>query len=291
MKRTIAMQTIKVSLLALTLTFAAHGGDVLAAEGDLIATVTVPVPAASGIGVSIAVDCVGNLYYTNYGDTHLYIMDAFGTLLDTKDMVDGASGAAITVGEMSWDESRMMLWAGSDLDCGVYLIDPATGVGTLQPIAGICSLIDGLAYDASDDTVWISNDAACDIFHFQCNTGAALATLTPKNAAGAPLCLISGVCVSAGGTLYLGQNGLGQIVRVDKSTGDWISDFSTPGGRDEGLECDPLNFGPTLVLWSKDAYNDTVTAMELVPNTCACGGDDPTATRSSSWGSVKSLFR
>jgi hypothetical protein len=50
-----------------------------------------------------------------------------------------------------------------------------------------------------------------------------------------------------------------------------------------------MNFLPKLALWSKDAYNDQITAIEVEPRTCNCGGVVPTVP--STWGSMKARYR
>ena len=81
--------------------------------------------------------------------------------------------------------------------------------------------------------------------------------------------------VGVGDLLYLGRNGLVEIVQVKKSNGDYIGSFASPGGaRDEGLECDPVNFAPKLALWSRE-FNSPgfISAIEIEGGTCTCGGE------------------
>lgn len=244
------------------------------AVGGIVSVVTVPVPSPGGVGVSVAADCDGNLYYTNSYSPILYKIDAVGGILGSVKITD-AAGKDLTVGEMAWDGTRNKLWAGTDNSGSpvqVWLIDPATGIATYvftSTIPGV-GFTDGLAFDGTDNSIWVSDDVSKDIDHFK-DDGTWIGTLTPTNAAGNTLGSISGVAVGKGNVLYLGQNGHGKIVTVDKTTGAYISDFSTPGGRDEGLECDVINF-PTEVLWSKDAFDDEITAIEVEEGTCECQG-------------------
>jgi hypothetical protein len=276
---------------------ALSGGSAQAAVGDPMAVITVPVLSPTGIGVSIADDCEGNLYYTNWLSPYLHKMTAAGALISTTPLLD-VTGAPVTIGEMSWDDKRKVLWAGTDnvQPIRIYQIDPVTGICTFQfnGQAGI-DLTDGLAYEeASDgnpanDLVYHSPDVSTDVTVFQAISGAVVRVITPQTDAAGSTGSISGLCVGTGNTLYVGHNGLGEIIKVNKFTGAFISKFSSPGGRDEGLECDALNFAPRLALWSKDAYNDQVTAIEVEPGTCKCGGIIP--TKPSSWGQVKALYR
>jgi hypothetical protein len=237
--------------------------------GDQLRVIFAPVPAS--LGVSVAADCRGDLYYTNYGIDTLYKMDAFGALIDRIPIRD-AAGNPVTLGEMSWDEGRQMLWAGTDMGSPVmiYLLDPVTGMATYQfDGMGGLDLTDGIAFDPTDGTIWHSTDISSYIVHFS-PAGVPLDTLVPLDAAGNPQGQISGICVGTNNTMYVGHNGLGVITLVNKSTGAFISTFAVPGGRDEGLECDAINFAPDLVLWTKGAYDNSFTAFEVDSGTCVC---------------------
>jgi hypothetical protein len=247
-----------------------RGGSTLDTVGQGLAVITVPVLSPTGIGVSIAADCRGLLYYTNYGVARLYKMTATGVLVDSVDLVS-AAGSPVYIDEMSWDEGRQRLWGGEDATFGIYLIDPVTGMSVFQFTGqvGLYPITDGLAYDPTDGTIWHSPDVSSSISHFSAG-GVLLGTLIPLGPGGSPDLDISGLCAGTGNRLYVGHDGQGRISIVDKTTGAWISDFYTPGGRDEGLECDAINFAPDLVIWSKDAYNDMVTAIQVEAGTCAC---------------------
>src|SRR2546427_10474139 len=70
-----------------------------AAPGDLVAIV--PLPTSPGFGVSVAVDCDGNVYYTQQqpDDPHLYKMNKTGTLLARPIITDSVSGAQLFMDE------------------------------------------------------------------------------------------------------------------------------------------------------------------------------------------------
>jgi len=247
--------------------------------GDTLAVVPVPVPSPSCCGIGIAVDCEdpANLYYTNSFSPLLHKMDAAGNALGSVAMTDAANGAPISFGAIAWDEGRKMLWAGTDSagsPVHVYLVDPTTGVATFQftTFSGGFGFTDGLAYDGSDDTVYVSDDVSTVIDQHSAGTGAHIRTFTPTDAGGNPLRQISGVLVGKGDLLYLGRDGAGQIAMVKKSDGSFLGTFASPGGRDEDLECDVVSFPGKTVIWSKDAYNNTVTAIEVEEGTCECGG-------------------
>lgn len=246
----------------------------LAAPGDLITTIPLPV---TGFGVSVAAGCAGTIYYTQ-GDSNLYAMDKTGMLTGTTAITDSAGGAALFMDEFAWDEGRQILWAQqhNSNPINVYQLNATTGVATLAFVAtnsiSIGSFRDGLAYDGSDDTIWISGDVSTTIEHYKTD-GTFINQITPKNVAGGTLGDISGVQVGAGDLLYLGQNGLVRIISVKKSNGDFIGSFASPGGaRDEGLECDTVNFSPKLALLSREAIGNSISVIEVDAATCACGG-------------------
>lgn len=253
-----------------------------ATPGDLLDTVNTPVSSPSGIGIGIAVDCQdpANIYYTHSYSDLLHTMDKDGNVVGVPvAMTDAAGGAAISFGAISWDESRQMLWGGTDASgypLSVYLIDPGTGVATYVftlAAAGCCGFCDGIAFDGTDNSIWVSDDIDCDVEHWDVSVSPAvhIGTITPTDQNGDTLCHISGTAVGKGDRLYLGQNGLAKIVAVTKA-GVWISDFATATGRDEGLACDVVSFAPLEVLWSKDAYADYAEVFEVEDETCVCPG-------------------
>ena len=248
----------------------------MAVPGDSVALVPLTVP---GFGVSVGVDCEGVVYYTGGSQTgapfrtELHSMDAAGNPIASIPITDSVTGLPVEIDEMAWDETRMVLWAqehGSN-PVNVYHLNTSTGVATFQwqsvtNSAG--TFRDGIAYDGTDDTIWISGDVSNTIEHYT-SAGVFINQITPTNAAGGTLGLISGVMVGVGDLLYLGRNGAVEIVQVRKSDGAFISVFASPeGNRDEGLECDVVNF-PVTTLWSRD---NTMNVIEIEPGTCECGG-------------------
>ncbi len=134
----------------------------IAAPGDQLAKITVPVP--SGLGVSVAVDCDGFLYYTNSYSANLYKIKSDGTLVNTIPLKDSVTGNPISFGAMAFDISRNAIWAGTDNQGSpvqVYLINLATGIATYKFTAATpgFGFADGLAYDGTDDSIWVSDDS------------------------------------------------------------------------------------------------------------------------------------
>jgi hypothetical protein len=123
-----------------------------AAPGDLI--VTVPL-AVSGNGVSVANNCLGEIYYT-HTDAVLYKTDKFGANLGSVPIID-AAGNPVAIDEMAWDESRQLLWGQehNSNPVDVYTINAGTGAATFAFTAAntvsVGSFRDGIAYDSTDD--------------------------------------------------------------------------------------------------------------------------------------------
>jgi len=255
--------------------------------GDILAHIKTDVNSPSGIAIGIAADCSDpvTLYYTHSFEPNLYMMDKDGRSLGAPvPLTDAETGEPISFGALSWDSTRDKLWAGTDNSGNplkVYLVDPVTGISkyifTLQnEHIGFC---DGIAFDGTDNSLWISDDVSDWIEHWYVGdvdadgvgVAAHIETLYPKMPDGTPIGQISGLSVGRGDILYLGRDGLGKITRIHKD-GSFDSEFTTVGGRDEDLECDVISFAPYEVLWSKDAYDDTLYAIAVETGTCACSG-------------------
>lgn len=104
----------------------------------------------------------GHLFYTLYPDTNIYVTDTSGNAVSTLN-------TSVQFGALAWDVTNGQLWSGAYDGTGdVYTIDPVTGATTLQftfnfPAGDDCDgtysgYIDGLAYDSSDGTLWLSDD-------------------------------------------------------------------------------------------------------------------------------------
>jgi hypothetical protein len=255
---------------------------VSAAPGDLLATVNLP--GNGGCSVNGTFD---GTYYITVDDcpgTVLQIYtpppgDGDATLVATKNVVDGG-GSPMSTSGLAWDPSRNMLW--SALNDNVYLIDigdptvSGDAVATHQFVAGVggIGLVDGMAYDSSDDTLYMSPDIDQNVYHLS-TTGTLLHTITPKNAAGQADGSVSGVVVGTGNTLYIGRSGDEEIRRIDKTTGDFISSFTSTFGRVEDLTCDPVTYSPLEAILSKDAYGALYEAFEVEIGTCPLQGPPP----------------
>jgi hypothetical protein len=258
----------------------------LAAPGDLLGTVTLP-----GNGDCSVAGTFDGTYYMTMSPTggctsttlQVYQPPPSGngaaTLVSSKTVVDSA-GSAVDISALAWDPARGMVWGAFAND--VWLIDigdptvSGNAVATFQFNAGVAglSLVDGLAYDASDDSLYYSPDEDCCVHHFSLGTGGnpplgtLLNTITPKNSAGVSDDRVSGVEVGAGNTLYIGRDGASEIRRIDKSTGDFVSQFATTAGRVEDLACDPVTYAPKEAILAKDARSGLYEAFEVETGTC-----------------------
>jgi len=277
---------IKIAMVTIILSIAIA----YAAPGALLATVTLTPAMPSGTSVG------GTFDGTNYisvlaGGTTLYVMTppagtGSATLVASLPIVDSISGTPVSISAVAWDPTRNKLWGAYSNK--IYLIDisgpNAVAEFKFNPNVGGLSLVDGLAYDSNDDTLYYSPDVDCNVYQFN-TTGTLLNTVTPKNSAGVSDCKVSGVAVGAANTLYIGRDGDAEIRRINKTTGDFISQFATTSGRVEDLTCDPVTYAPLEAILAKDAYNGLYEAFEVEPGTCPLP-EEPIQGRMTGGGSV-----
>lgn len=273
------------ALLALTSPLAAFG-----APGDLLATVTLP-----GANSSVSGEMIPSGGGVLYVATDAFTTDTLkvyeppsgtgaqtATLVATKTLVDGG-GTSITVSCVAWDSKRNVLWGGITGSSGpVYTIDlgdptaDGNAVGTFQFdfTEGGFSLCDGMAYDEVKDTLWMSPDVDLNVYEFGLGDadplGQLLSTVAPKDDTGTADGLVSGVVVGSANSLYIGRNGAQEIRRVDKTTGDFISNFSQTAGRAEDLSCDPVTYAPLEAVIAKEFT--FYEAFEVEAGTCPLPG-------------------
>jgi hypothetical protein len=253
-----------------------------AAPGDLLGTVTLP----SNGDCSVAGTFTGSFYLTMEGGLdvncagstlQVYEPPAGGngaaTLVATKSIVD-ADNNAVDISALEWDSSRALVWGAYNdavwlIDVGDPTIsDDALATFQFTPSVGEGGIVDGLAWDASDDTLYYSPDVECNVYQLSLPLGALLSTVTPKNENGQADCLVSGVAIGSSNTLYIGRDGEAEIRRVDKTTGDFVSEFATTSGRVEDLTCDPVSYAPNEAILAKDAYSALYEAFEVEAGTC-----------------------
>lgn len=178
---------------------------------------------------------------------------------------------------LAYDGGRQVLWAlavnGSD--SSVYTVDLAGGPPTPRfDLGGVGA--NGLAYDASDDSLWATQFGHV-LAHY--TTGGAF--LDSCYVQFAPY----GVLV-AGDQIYVSGNFEIHVVDRANCTGGAITadieSWATEAFEGD-LECDPVTFAGQEVFWSKERVGNAVTAWTANPGTCPPGSGytvPPTATPS-----------
>ena len=117
-----------------------------------------------------------HLFYTNYRNRHIYVINTSGGLVSILSPV--VNGSLIQYASLAWQQtdSGGILWGGRYDGSGyVDKIDPNTG--TVTPVfqfhfpSGVgcfnqpTGFIDGLAVDDSDNTLWLGDDATHTLYH------------------------------------------------------------------------------------------------------------------------------
>jgi hypothetical protein len=264
-----------LTALAVTGVVLGFPGAASAAPGDLVGSVTFSQDCGSGIGTGITYD--GQYLWVSCYASNPDLLRA--------DPLTGAVSATYNIdnglGALAYDATRNAIWAGwgNGIPGQVYLINldashavTTSGVAFSAPAAVVCNLDDGMGYDATDDTLYISDDCSTTIFHYT-TAGALLGSFPWAGNA----CYNSGVAIG-GSLLFEGSDGCSHVWVVDKTTLAPAFDFSTvvagdPNFRDEGLSCDPNTFAGTEVMWSKEAYSpNRAHAFEIPAGTCGVGG-------------------
>jgi len=267
-----------------------------ALTGDLISTLNVD-PAAqcpSGIGTSVAVvpGIMVNL------DTTFPILLATSCFSDTGGaerskifLLNPANGALVKtivtsfVPAGGWGsivtrpDRNDLLGCASNTSDGLahdlYRIAPdGTSTFMFSAAAGF-DICDGVAWDAPDDTIWMSPDISDTIYHYS-ETGTLLGTIPAPSG-----CPNSGLAVG-GSSLFASCDGVLTMYQLNKATGAVFTSFSTAGQRTEDLDCDPFTFGAMggpggrTAMWSKDAFTSQLFAFEIPSGTCGPLGGPPT---------------
>ncbi len=289
-RRTSAMLTVVVMTLQ---TLPAHAG-----VGDQVHQTTVPISGAEQFcSIGLAFDGV-RLYYDRCRDPHIYkIEPETGLLLRTIN-----TGIDEFPNCLAYDVTRNGLWIGTQRCTAqgmpIYFLDfddnsiahrftipfgltnPATG----QPFLNFC-FCDGLAFDANDledpndDELWFSDDVNRNIGVFR--PDGSFVDGFDATAVDPSLGRTSGLAIG-GPNLYMANNGEGDVFRADKSSDPLalINQFTSGDSRQEDMECDPITFAPTEVMWVRTTpqggiFPDVITAFEIEPDTCSLGQVTP----------------
>jgi hypothetical protein len=258
-------------------------GTVTAAPGASLGVVTLPGNGSCSVGGSFD----GTFYITvnssgcSSNILGIYKPPAGGNgaamLVSTKTVVDAANPLnPVNLSAVEWDAGRGLLWGVFGSTAGkAWLINlgDKTVTGTVQAtlafnynIPGI-QLIDGLAHDPVPDLLHISPDVSAGWWTFS-STGTAMGMVTVKNANGQADGLVSGLAIGASNTMYVARNGTGEIRRVNKSNGNFVSGFVTVNNRVEDLTCDATTYAPKEAILAKDAFGSSYQAFEVEPGTC-----------------------
>ena len=233
-----------------------------------------------------------HLYWTDCFDGRIWITDtaAVPTVIDVRDF---STEIPELPNAMSFDSARGVTYVATQFGgatCEIYVIDHKGTFNNLQddtvsllfaaPIAevGNC-FIDGLAYNQNDpiagaDALYVSGDAQ-NVMSIYLLDGTLVSTVdTSLIAPGAAT--TSGLAVG-GSILYLANNGGGDVFRASLPALTLIDQFVSDDERQEDLECDPVTFAPTDVMWLRttpqgNPVDNFATAFEIEPDTCGLGG-------------------
>ncbi|MBI2045471.1 hypothetical protein HYT23_05410, partial [Candidatus Pacearchaeota archaeon] len=252
-----------------------NGEEQVNSVGDEIDTITFPEGADTGVGVAFDGEF---LYYTYIDSKNLYKIRPDGS---GHEVITTSGISETGLGALSYDATRDKIWAGTygcDKDNGgpVYLIDKETGEATYMfsvPSTYITyCLDDGIAFDASDDSIWYSDDIADTMVHM--NTDGTFLGTVDLDTIHPDLADNSGIAIG-GDNFYLGTDGHETTIRVDRDTLAILDTFVNTNFRIEDMECDPNTYSPIEVMWIRDAYAGQVRAYEIEPATCGLGGEEP----------------
>jgi hypothetical protein len=322
-KNRIALHILPLTVVMLLAASASNGQ-----VGSVLGHVTFANDCGSGVGIGITFDGT-NLWYSCYNSklqtntNDLYKADpTTGAVIASYDIAGG-------MGALAYDATRNVIWAGEgdgyngppwpfDNTAKVIQIpldsnkNATNGVFTQAfPVpqayssppggAGSEDIVDGLAYDAATDTIYIHYDFATTFQAYTASTGAFLASnpespgipsgtpvITPQPGANG-LCVLSGLAL--GGTvLFEGSDYCDHVWAVDKTalSPDFDFDISTAvssftGFDEKTLTCDTKTFFPSLgdhALWVKEPFSpQTAYAFDIPLNSCGIGGQPaPTTT-------------
>ena len=244
-----------------------------ASTGALIGQITFSQACSSGLGVGITYDGTNLWYSCDSQSPDLFRANP------TTGAVTGSWTIAGGLGSLAYDASRNAIWAAwsGPGEGNIWLInlDSTHSVTTSSVAFSTCpqlcfaSIDDGLAYDASDDTLYISPDTSTTVYHYS-TSGSALGSF-PWAGSG---CYNSGLGLG-GNNLYQGSDGCNEIWVVSKSSpATVLTSFATGGVRDESLTCDPNTFATqgATVMWSKEAYSPIAYAFQIPSGSCGAGG-------------------
>src|SRR2546422_2741827 len=277
-----------------------------ASAGNTVADVITPEGAVPEIGVA-------------FDGQYLYYVERNGTVLHRIDVPppcgNPCAPAAATghldipitsplnplgfagINAMSFDSRRGVFWAaGSDglsiyqltrtgIATAAFSIDPVTGRrGACKPTLCFPSLLDGLAYDAADDTIWYKPDASNRIYHYLTHgdlLGRAILAPTPYVDTDVPPNDLASQCgfnypswvVVGGGDLFVGADRCQDYFEFTKTgtIAGWAA-YNFRGTPDGDAECDNVSYSVS-VIWTRDVNDGHIRAAEQpAAGACVYGG-------------------
>jgi hypothetical protein len=266
-----------------------HAQFASAAVGDVRADL----PAGAPGGVSAAFDGK-NLYYTDRNGVLLHSMSTAGVPRPDVPIV-----GAVGLNALTYDVTHDFFWAVDSTGLGVYQLTrdgfaslqfaliPAVDLPGLCDVATGCStVVSGLAYDATTDSLWYAPQLSQRIYHLN-TAGQLLGYFDTNDASGSlfPDCATNGVSGLAAGadSLYVAAGNCAKGFRYTKSDTQSalkVSAFKAPAGSGD-LECDNVTF-PATVVWTRSVADGHLRAVEVAPGTCAFGGG-VTLNRADRW--------
>jgi hypothetical protein len=277
-----------------------------AAAGNLVADVITPEGAVPEIGVTFDGQY---LYYTERNGTVLHRINV-PPACASPCMTTVATGhvdipitaplnplGSVGINAMSYDSRRGVFWAAGGDGLSIYQLTK-TGIATLafqiDPVLGrpgachttLCfsMLVDGLAYDAADDTLWYKSDASNRTYHYLSHgdlLGHAILAPTPYIDTDVAPNDLAAQCgfnypswVVVGGTdLFYGADKCQYYFEYTK-TGTKVgwAVYNTRGTPDGDAECDNLSY-TVPVFWARDAFDGHIRAFEQPAlRACVYGG-------------------
>ena len=271
-----------------------------AAPGDTVADVITPEgQTVWPVGISPSVAFDGKyLYYAEYAGHLLHRIDtppAGGTYTGANESTVPIIGMPSGVMALAYDAGRDAFWATAGDGLSIYLLGK-TGVAilifTIDPVNGrpgftcapgnFCTE-SKLAYDRTDDTLWIGPDAWTRIYHYQTYpdpTGySVLSKTTPFIDVSAPpndmtpecgYSIVSGLAVG-GDLLFIGAGGCARYFEYSK-TGVKVASVAMAAISVGDFECDNVTY-PVSVIWVKNSFFGEIRAYEQpAANACRYGG-------------------
>lgn len=204
------------------------------------------------------------------------LLSCLGTdVIDTYSPIDGSfiqrsliSGTTY-LSALAWDRGRNAVWACDNANANVVvLIDMVSLSATFQFSTPGC--YDGLSYDGTDDTLWLSPQSSGTIYHYTAG-GVAL----PSHPANMGPSGNSGIAVG-GQYLFLGNDGNSKIYQALKPDLPlpYTLLYASVGVPVADMECDDLTFHGQGkgALWFVNRETRSLTAIELNSGDCGWGG-------------------